>query len=253
MNKLYRWAIGSVLSKPAPERVPRTGEKAVEVDCYVMYIRAKDDSWNILAESIDSTGVKGRQWSYDSYTEESHVDFEDINKANIEITHFYKTYDIQYFSLNDYLLKGVLPYYQLTIQFNKTAQVFYNRKELTRSERMTTLELILEKTIDDREFGVTVYGLSSLLHSQRWYYHPDRKRNTNYNELLLESLVESGDLEKDNDVYRLSRHALVSLSQHEQDDRKHKETLSQSKAMTKLTFALIFVGLIQAYITFTKG
>ncbi len=253
MNRIYRWAIRSILSKPAPERVPRTGEKAAEVDCFVMYIKAKDNSWNILAEGMDNTGIKGRQWSDEGYTEKSHVAFEDVDKANIEITHFYKTYDIQYFSLHDYLLKGVLPYYQFKIHFNKAAQVFYNRKELSRSERMAALQLILEKTIDDRDFCITVSGLLSLLHTQRWYYHPDRERNKNYNELLLESLVASGDLEKDKGIYRLSNQALISLSQYEQEDRKHKETLRQSKAMTKLTFALIFVGLIQAYISFSNG
>ena len=241
------------MSKPAPERVPRTGEKAAEVDCFVMYIKSKDHSWNILAESMDSTGIEGRQWRDNGYTEKSHVIFKDIIKASIEITHFYKTYDIQYFSLDDYLLKGVIPFYKLKIHFNKAAQVLYNRKELSRSERMAALQLILEKTVDDKNFCITVSSLLSLLHTQRWYYHPDRDRNINYNELLLDSLVESGDLEEDKGIYRLSKHALISLSEHEQEDRKHKEILRQSKAMTKLTVALIFVGLIQAYISFSNG
>ncbi|MCC4790377.1 MULTISPECIES: hypothetical protein [Vibrio] len=253
MNKIYRLAIGQILSNPAPQRIPRTGEKASEVDCYVMYIKAKDNSWDILADSIDDNGVNGRQWGQDGYAEELHVTFEDIDKANFEITHFYKTFDIQFSSLFDYILKGFFPYYQLSIQFNKAAQIFYNRRELTRTERMTTLQLILEKTIDKKNYCIAAYDLTSLLHSQRWYYHPDRNRNLNYNELLLDSLVASGDLEKVNNAYKLSSHALVSLSQHEQDERKHKETLGQSKAMTKLTFALILVGFAQVYVSYFKG
>ncbi|HDZ9392160.1 TPA: hypothetical protein RUZ63_003389, partial [Vibrio cholerae] len=67
------------------------------------------------------------------------------------------------------------------------------------------------------------------------------------------SLVASNDLIKEKYGYKLSCYAMVSLSQFEQDERKHKETLKQSKAMSWLTFVLIIVGLMQAYIAFTNG
>lgn len=252
MNKIYQWAIERILSKPAPDRVPRTGDKAQDVDCYVMYI-VGDDSCNMLAERIDNKGVHGKAWGAKGYTEETTITLEQVKNVKLEITHFYKTNNIQYFSLNDYLLKGVFPYYQLVIRTNKATQIFYNSKELARSERMETLRLILEKTIDDKSFSVTSLGLSSLLHTQRWYYHPDRERNSNYNNLLLESLVASGDLTKEDNVYKISSHAMVSLSQYEQDDRKHKETLRQSKAMSVLTFVLIIIGTLQVYIAFLKS
>ncbi|EKF9485167.1 hypothetical protein O1C26_003548, partial [Vibrio cholerae] len=115
------------------------------------------------------------------------------------------------------------------------------------------LQLILEKTVDDNTFSITPYKLSNLLYTERWYYHPDRERNYNYNVLLLDSLVASNDLIKEKYGYKLSCYAMVSLSQFEQDERKHKETLKQSKAMSWLTFVLIIVGLMQAYIAFTNG
>ncbi|WP_301833652.1 hypothetical protein, partial [Vibrio cholerae] len=210
-------------------------------------------SWSMLADGINDKGITGRKWAGEGYTEQSIVNFDEIENSKFEITHFYKIYDIQYFSLNSYILKSLFRYDQLKIQSNNTAQVFYNRKELTRSERMAALQLILEKTVDDNTFSITPYKLSNLLYTERWYYHPDRERNYNYNVLLLDSLVASNDLIKEKYGYKLSCYAMVSLSQFEQDERKHKETLKQSKAMSWLTFVLIIVGLMQAYIAFTNG
>ncbi len=86
------------------------------------------------------------------------------------------------------------------------------------------------------------------MHSNKWVYHPDKTLQIKYNELLLKSLADSGDLKIDRSDFgfKLSPKALPTIADYENDMKKHQESMSQAKAMKWLTFALILVGLIQA-------
>jgi hypothetical protein len=118
------------------------------------------------------------------------------------------------------------------------------------SERIECLKLILEETLVERAYEVHSTSLSTLLYTQKWIFHPDKTRQVGYNELLLSSLEKSGDLEKTKDGFKLLPKALLTISQYEEDQKKHRENVAQSKAMKWLTLALIIVGLAQAIVVF---
>lgn len=119
-----------------------------------------------------------------------------------------------------------------------------------RSERIETLKLILEETIENRTFIVSSVSLSGLLYTQKWVFHPDKSRQLAYNDLLLKSLVESGELTSVQYGFKLSPKALVTISEYEEDQKRHRDNLAQSSATKWLTFALIIVGLVQAGVTY---
>ncbi|MED5514730.1 hypothetical protein [Pseudoalteromonas sp. MB47] len=250
MNLIKRWIIKSLLKKPAPDRIPRSGEKAKNVDCNVVYFRANDESWTLYCKKVDSKGVTGKYWINKEDFGELSIPWSWLTDYEIDITHFYGTYDLRYSSVTQYLLEGILPWDKLKILIGKVQQFLFNRKELVRSERIETLKIILEETIDNRSFTVSSVSLSSLLYTQKWVFHPDKSRQLAYNDLLLRSLEESGELTSVQHGFKLSPKALVTISAYEEDQKRHRDNLAQSTATKWLTFALIFVGLIQAGVAY---
>ncbi|MEZ8989842.1 hypothetical protein [Vibrio breoganii] len=250
MNFFKRWIISSLLKKPAPTRIPRSGDKAKSVDCNVIYIRAKDESWTILCKKIDTRGVTGKYWLNQEEFEELSIPWDWLIDYDLDITHFYGTYDLRYSSISQYFFEGILQWDKLKIALGTVQQFLFNRKELIRSERIETLKIILEETIENRNFTVSSISLSSLLYTQKWVFHPDQSRQLAYNDLLLKSLAESGELVSVQHGFKLSPKALVTISGYEEDQKRHKDNLAQSSATKWLTLALIIVGLIQAGVTY---
>ncbi|MCH9053996.1 MAG: hypothetical protein IIA72_23590 [Proteobacteria bacterium] len=89
-----------------------------------------------------------------------------------------------------------------------------------------------------------------LIYGDRWEGHPDNWQLFQYYVLVLDSLVDSGDLILENNVYRLSPRALSTLAQLEEDNRKHGDLVTLQYIIAGLTLALVIVGIIQASVVY---
>ena len=194
-------------------------------------------------------GVLGKYWERNKAYGEVCIPFSLLKEYELDITHFLGIYDLKYSSFLQYFLEGIIPVDRVKILLGKVQQFLFNQKELVRSERIEVLKLILEESLDARNYEITSISLSTLLYTQKWVFHPDKGRQLEYNKLLLESLAETGDLEKCDVGFKLASKALATISQYEEDQKKHRENVGQAKAMKWLTIALIFVGLVQAGVT----
>lgn len=249
MNTIQILTLKHLLKKPTPSKIPRSGIGAESVDCNVVYLRSQKQSWTLLLEKICHHGVTGKYWNNNEALGAVSIPFNLMGEFEFDITHFYGPYDLRYHSINQYLLKGIVPINKAKILIGKGQQFLFNKKELIRSERIEVLKIILEKELDEGGYETSSLSLSTLLHTEKWVFHPDKTRQQRYYNLLLESLKDSGDLIKTTYAFKLSSKALITISQFEEDQKKHRENIQQSKSMRRLTFALIFVGLIQASVT----
>ncbi|WP_163132981.1 hypothetical protein [Agarivorans sp. Alg241-V36] len=255
MNLISKRIIQVILSKPAPMQIPRTGERAKSVDCNVLYVRTKDESWSMLIDSANDKGLSGKKWQGEQTDDIASIDYQELKNSNtyLDITHFYNIYDFKFSSLKAYFFRSILPINKFRVLLDKAGIFAANRKKLVRTERMETLQLILERTIDDMNYKVNAVSMMNLLHSQIWVYHPDRNRQISYNDLLLKSLMKTGELKLVDGSYQITEIALDTLSSHELELKKHKQTLNQAKAITWLTLVLIVVGVIQAFVASKSG
>lgn len=222
------------------------------MDCVVIYVRSTDDSWTLLVKDVLKKGFKGKFWSGEKEHTDVCIPFSLLKDEALDITHFFGAYDLKYKSLTSYFFSGVLPVDRCKIWLGKLDQFLFNRKGLIRSERIDTLKLILERTIENRNFKLNEISLATMLHTQKWVFHPDKERQLSYGKLLLESLVESGELIKERYEYKLSAKALITISDYEDESKRHNQNLAQSKSMKWLTIVLIIVAIAQttvAYIT----
>lgn len=65
-------------------------------------------------------------------------------------------------------------------------------------------------------------------------------------EFVLDSLVETSDLQANQNGYQLLAKAIATLSDFEEDERRHRDQVRNQKILAILTTALVVVGLIQA-------
>lgn len=251
LNSIERFILGRLLKKPAPERIPRSGDDAKKVDCYVVYFRSRDNSWTLLCHEVCHGGVTGMYWENNMEFGVISIPFYLLGEYELDITYFYGPYDLRYESIFQYFYEGLIPVDKIKILIGKGHQFLFNKKELIRSERVEVLKLLLEKELDNNSHGycTSAINLSTLLYTARWVFHPDKSRQLRYNDLLLKSILLSGDLERCNNGFKLSPQALVTISNYEEEQRKHRENVAQAKAMKWLTVGLMIVGVIQAVIT----
>lgn len=250
MRKIHKKIIKHILAKPAPKRIPRTDERAKDVDCNVLYIRTKDESWSMLINSCNEMRLKGKKWEKGNTQDHTSIAFDELDDPNVylDIIHFYEIYDFRYTSLRSYFLNVIVPINRLKIFLHKFGLFISNRKQLVRSERMYILQLILEKSLDNSNYKAHAVQLMTELHTQAWVYHPDKDRQIAYNKLLLKSLEGTGDLEAVTSGYKITGKALETLSKFELEVKQHKQSLTQARAITFLTLVLVVVGCVQAYI-----
>lgn len=117
---------------------------------------------------------------------------------------------------------------------------------------MQVLRLVVNGTEKNDEFKVSIFSLMELLYTRRWFRHPEQEATTNYYEMVLKSLVGSGELSViDQGMrYQLKPQGLTTLALYELEERRHNDNIKQQSRIGKLTAVLIFIGIIQALATY---
>jgi hypothetical protein len=249
-SRVSRLLFNTLLRRQCNDSIPRSGERALRVNCYVTYLKYGEDDWALLVQSVSEYGLTGRYWDGSSFSTDTSIPFQYIEGASLEINHYYKVYDFKYNSISEYVLKDLSQYFRLIVFRNEFSQFVFNRQELALSERINVLKVLLQQTVENDQFQVSEVSLGNLIHGDRWILHPDRARQQRHSRLILESLAESGELERVQYGYRITDRAITTISEYEAANTRHSETVTQSKQLKWLTFALIIVGLLQAAATY---
>lgn len=136
-----------------------------------------------------------------------------------------------------------------SLWWDKVLQRRYNRTELVRADRMKVLRYFLGRTIDKQDFRTSVVSLMAGLHSLRSMEHPRYQETEGYYEIVLESLVVSGDLERNGPYYSLAHKAVATLEHFDEQEERHNDMVTQQVRIRRLTHVLIAVTILQAVIT----
>lgn len=90
-------------------------------------------------------------------------------------------------------------------------QRHFNRTALVRGDRMRVLERFLQKTIEKPDNHPSVVALMADLYTLRSMKHPRYGETEQYYELLLNSLVKSGELQRNGASYSIADHSIPTL------------------------------------------
>jgi hypothetical protein len=237
-------AIGKALEKPAPKSIPLSGLRALENDFYAVYVVFPAKDWKFLVESAQIGGYSGQLWVQEQDGRECTLLKGKVTGSNSEllIEHYFQGCQFNYRTAIGFLIANATHWHQLQIVKNKLLQDVYNRKTLLRSERNELLRYLVEDTVANRMATFNPLSIGVRLHTTRWFYHPQRQEHQAHLRLLMDSLVATGDLRRNDGRYVVEPQALATLAVYEQEERRHHDSLHASRTANCLSVAVMFVG-----------
>jgi hypothetical protein len=204
----------------------------------------------ILVTSIEGDSIRGLRWNGSSYADETTLDLKDVNPNSIFVTHFYGLAEVQYFGIIDVALGRTFFAPYIKIRFVQTLsavdQYLFNKKKLVTKQRMDLLKFLVVQQLE----GNTKLGtieLMTRLYSVKWVSHPDRDSQRKKLEVYLDSLAATGELKKVSGYeYIVTGHALRTIEEYEEQERKHTENVKVQRRISWLTLVVALFTAAQA-------
>jgi hypothetical protein len=241
------WTLRIIERKPAPDSIPRSGEAAEKQDCYMAVIRGMAAGTHLIVDSSNATGVSGRLFGQAVPLGPQTITWGELEKLNLEITHFLGPYDFKYVSPWKFLWAHISKWPQLYRIGQRLRQVWFNRKKLVRVDRMRALRHLVEERIGRRDAQSSPVQLLAEIHSFRAFFHPNKDEQLAYSTLLMDSLVASGDLSYEQGSYKVTPKALVTLAHYDEDNRRHRDNKIIQWLVVLLTIILAIAAAIEAW------
>lgn len=247
-----RAAINFALRKPAPQRIPLSLPAAAGNDFYsVELLEPSSESRSAYVSARD-----GEHYRVIYFNEAVGGGYEAIvlghrvDAFQFQARHYLRGYEFRSRSPLLFLFQQLVRYPNLLILQDRLAQFLFNRRKLTRHDRIEILRMFVTKTMTNPNYSASATSLLQDLHSLRGFSHPQGQEIMNYYRLVLQSFVESEDLALSNHAYTLTGRGMHTLAQYELEERRFQESMGQQRLVGKLTIALIAVGIAQALATY---
>lgn len=129
--------------------------------------------------------------------------------------------------------------------YHSLAQGLYNRRKLVTKQRIDLLKTILSAQLSGRD-KLSSLSVMSLIHTDRWYLHPNHEMEHHRVRFYLDKLAETNDLVKNGIDYQITGHGVAAIELYEEQERKHGESISTQRRMFWLTIVIALLTLVQA-------
>lgn len=103
----------------------------------------------------------------------------------------------------------------------------------------------MDNQLDSEHKGIGLISLLSKIYSTRLFLHPSKDAQQEKLELYLDSLVNSGELERVNNEYVVKGAAISTIEKYEEDERRHTEAVKLQRKMFWLTVVALIFAFIQ--------
>ena len=238
-------ALNKALEKPAPERITLSLPGAQENDFYSVKLEDSESNTRILIRARIKDGYEALVWEGEQPGETKTLAENDIDpeKFDLRIEHYYQGYQFDYTDPVRFLLAGIVGWHKIVKCRDHISQSLYNKKHLIREERIALLRHLVERKIDNPRDEIYPLMLAIQKYSRKWLYHPDKEKHKAHLELVLESFVDSGELNKRGTNYVVTGKALVTLSEYELNVQQHEDQIRTARVGNRLTWAIVIVGI----------
>lgn len=242
-----RRALAITTKKPAPDRIPLSvPEKVRARDYYTATFEMVSGKRGFLVDEVVGDDVSGRWVSHTAEPEAASINLAELAPLPLEIRQYFGELEIVYDSPREFWWHHHLRIPRLKLARLWISNRIYARRLLLRADRMEILQRLLDYDIQERS-RISTMDVMNDLHGPRWPAHPQAMAAYRYAELLLESLVQSGDLETDNGSYRIKPKAIETIVRHDVENRRHRDNASLQRWVVILTVVLVAIGAVQAY------
>ena len=246
---LYRWLLPRLIDRACESRIPRSGRKGEEVNCYVVALDQGDSPY-FVATAIDGDVLTGLKYDGNSYTDSATISISDLESGALNITHYYGLSEVTYDSIYDvawqYLTRLIYLKIHIYRYLDSTFQYFFNKRKLVTKKRMELLRLMMDDQLDRTHDGIDSLDLMTKIYSMRLFLHPAWEVQHKKLDLYLESLVSSGELRKVNNEYVVTGKAISTIEKYEEDERRHTEAVKLQRKIFWLTIIAVIFAIVQS-------
>jgi len=252
---LINYAISKASSKPAPDRIPLSGiERLVGRDYYVLWFGTDEDKRRFLFRRKIFGGVSGLSFPEDSNEgEDANLTSEELLTRNITIEQYYRQSQFEYQGVLEFFVYNFFRVYKVVHLKAQISQALFIRGSLALKDRSQLLRFIADETLNDRNYRTSAIDIITEIYSIRAWSHPQRERVQHYYELMLQSLVSSGDLTEHDRSFRLTPKALQTIHDESEEQTRHEDNKRLQRRLVWLTLALVFVGLLDITVRIFSG
>lgn len=251
-KKLHFWILPKISKKICPEdRIPRTGIEGEKVDCYVINIDRNSEPY-LLVKSIEESKAKCLKWNeaLSRYCDEFVLEIDSIDDKELTIIHFYGLNTLQFSGIKSFLFHRIffLKYIRVNISsfLQKISQYLFNKKKLISTTKIELLKFMLNDQLGRTHQGISTAHLMRKLYSVKIFSRPDFLSLHHKITFYLQALKISGDLELINNEYVVTGKAVTTLEIHEENERRHRESVILQWFIAMLTVGLLFFSASQA-------
>lgn len=218
------------------------------MNCFLTVVHQGDEPPPVVL-ALKGADLVCLAWDGRRYGVDSRIPLAQTKLSQFHITHFYGLSTVCYSSLLDFAVNHLtkLPYVKIhVVRFiSRVDQYFFNKKKLITQRRMELLSFLVGRHLDGRtEFNPI--DLMTDLYTLRWVEHPDGEAATRQIEFYLDAMVETGELAKSTYKYRITGHALRTIEENEEQERKYAENVRLQRAMFWLTLVIAAFTAVQA-------
>jgi hypothetical protein len=219
-------------------------------DYFFIYLHDDDGKKRFIVQSLDNEGVTGL-WFDDPNQpgEQRKLTNAELASMDVSFLHIYGKARFSYTTAWSFFRALGTFYPVREVYRDRIEQRRFNRMELVRADRMRLLEHFLRKTVEKPDYHSSVVALMAGLYTLRLMDHPRYDETEQYYELLLNSLVQSGELQRNGASYSMTDRTIPTLEHLQGQKERHDDNIKQQHRIGWLTAVLICVAIIQAVIT----
>ena len=245
-NFFYEVTIRSAFKKPAPNTIPLSGmNRLVKRDYFVIYLPEGVPGEQFILSNISENGYEGSFWNDgDNVGHKVVIPFSFAYRSRLTIVHYFKEQEFRFHGPSSYWWSRLTYLQRRRLFAERFRRWRFGKKSLARASREQVLKHVFQRTCNDRQYFVSPQSLMSENHGELWVFHPDKQSMSAYYRLVLDSLVDSGDLISPQFHYKLAPQALKTLELKDIEDAREKAAIAIQRRMVWLTLALVLVGLI---------
>lgn len=184
-------------------------------------------------------------WKKD-FAEKINMPLNELENMNVEIIHWRKQGPLRFnsillFTLN-YYTRLVYVKNIITRGKNSLLSMFASSREMTGLDRIVLLRLMLKEYVQESpqktHVGVTADEVVELLYGALWYNHIRNEAFRRKIELLLQSLIITGDIVVDADKYYVQGQAVSTIVSWEAQERREHQQFKIERNMHRLMLVI---------------
>lgn len=212
---------------------------------YQIRLGTRDENFVFSPKAILPDGLEGRCFFKGNSGTVASLPNNQIAKLKFVIIHHYMEFEFTTASPALFIAERIVRYQFFAAWSRRVAQFLFNQRRLARQDRIAILRYIFDRTIEDPDFVTSRFDLPSNIHGMRFWGRSDHDSHLSYYGLVLDSLLESGDLREVEHGYALSPKAVATLDAHETQQERHLDNIRIQRTIAVITVVLAILAAAQ--------